>query len=328
MLRLRAFIGLLPLALICLCATPALGQDPKTEPVAFTPLTLSLAAEPAVLTTCARDSAPAIVQLNAKGTATIGNPVRYSWRASGGQIEGDGPAVSWNLSGLTPGYYKAFLEINNGSTREECQVFSTTTVLVKCVPAVCPNVFIVCPDRVAVDEPITFSANMSGGSGDVTATYNWTISAGKIIEGQGTSAIKVDTRGLAGQTIKATFSVAGYPKDCSAICLVRIPLPKTTCKKFDEFPDIQRNDEKARLDNFAVELQNDPASTAYVYVYPAKKGPAGTAQSRTSRIVDYLVNSRQLDAQRIVTIVGSPRAELMVELWLCPQGITPPRPGK
>ena len=325
MLRLRAFTGLLSLALICLFATIALCQNPKTEPVAFTPLTLNLSADPAVLTICQGDPGPAIVRLNAQGTATVGNPVRYSWRTSGGQIEGEGPNVTWNLSGLTPGYYKAFLEINNGSTREECQVFSTTTVLVKCVPPVCPNVSIVCPDRVVVDEPITFSANLSGGSGNVTATYNWTVSAGRIIEGQGTSAIKVDTKGLAGETIKATFSVAGYPKDCSAVCLVRIPLPKSTCRKFDEFPDIQRNDEKARLDNFAVELQNDPASTAYVYVYPGTRGGAGEAQRRTSRIVDYLVNSRQLDAQRIVTIVGSPRAELMVELWLCPQGVTPTR---
>lgn len=328
MLRPRAVLGLLPLVLICLSASLAFGQDPKTETVVFTPLTLTLAADPAVLTTCAADAGPAIVQINAKGTATVGNPVRYSWRATGGQIEGDGPTVTWNLTGLAPGYYKAFLEIKNGSTKEECQAFSTTTILIRCIPPVCPNVSIVCPDRVVADEPITFSANMTGGSSNVSATYNWTVSAGRIIEGQGTPSIKVDTKGLAGQTVKATFSVDGYPQDCSAICLVQIPLPNRTCKKFDEFPDIQRNDEKARLDNFAVELQNDPASTAYVIVYPGTRGPAAEAQKRASRIVDYLVNTRQLDTQRIVTIVGSPRNELMVELWVCPQGLTPPRPGK
>jgi hypothetical protein len=326
MLKTRVFFGLLPLALICLSVTALRGQDPKNQAVTFTPLTLSIAAEPGVVTTCAGDSKPATVQLNAKGSATVGNPVRYSWRASGGQIDGDGPTVNWDLTGLAPGYYKAFLDITNGTASEECQAFSTTTILVRCVPPVCPNVSIVCPDRLVVDEPITFSANMSGGSGDVSSTYNWTVSAGRIIEGQGTPTIKVDTKGLAGETIKATFAIGGYPQTCSAVCLVQMPLPVRTCRKFDEFPDIQRNDEKARLDNFAVELQNDPAATAYVYIYPSLRGKTIEGQKRSSRIVDYLVNTRKLDAQRVVTIVGAPRRDLMVELWVCPQGITPPKP--
>jgi hypothetical protein len=189
------------------------AQEAKNEPVAFTPLTLSLAAEPAVITHCAGDSRPALVQLNAAGTAIVGNPVRFTWRATAGRIEGEGPTVTWNLTGVVPGQHKVYLDIINGSTNEECQAFSSTTILVNCAPPVCPNVSIVCPDRVVVDEPITFSASMSGGSGVVDTTYNWTVSAGRIIEGQGTTTIKVDTTGLGGQTVKATFSVGGYPKD-------------------------------------------------------------------------------------------------------------------
>jgi hypothetical protein len=327
MLRLRAFFGLASLSLTLLFGTAALGQNANPQAVTFAPLSLSLAADPAVVTTCAGDATTSVVHLNAKGSATVGETVRYNWRTSGGRIEGNGPAVTWNVAGLAPGYYKAFLEITNGEHGEECQAFSTTTILVRCIPPVCPNVSIVCPDRVVVDEPITFSANMTGGSGNVSATYNWTVSAGRIISGQGTPRITVDTKGLAGQTVKATFSVNGYPEDCSALCLVQIPLPKKTCKKFDEFPDIQRNDEKARLDNFAVEMQNDPTATAYVIVYPGVRGSAGQAQKRTTRIVDYLVNTRRLDTQRIVTIIGPARRDLMVELWVCPQGATPPKPG-
>ena len=152
--------------------------------------------------------------------------------------------------------------------------------------------------------------------------YNWTVSAGRIIEGQGTNSIKVDTAGLEGQALKASLSMGGYEEDCSASCTIEFPVP-ITCRKFDEFPDISRNDEKARLDNFAIELQNDPTSTAYVIVYPGSNGRSGTAQTRATRIVDYVVNSRQFDARRIVTLIGPARSELMVELRICRRA---PRP--
>jgi hypothetical protein len=96
------------------------------------------------------------------------------------------------------------------------------------------------------------------------------------------------------------------------------------CRKFDEFPDLARNDEKARLDNYAIELQNDPTSTAYVIVYPGQQGRPGDLQKHTSRIVDYLLNSRGVDARRIVTLVGPVRPDLLVDLWACPRGGKPP----
>jgi hypothetical protein len=122
--------------------------------------------------------------------------------------------------------------------------------------------------------------------------------------------------------------MGGYPMDCSATCVIQLPLPPPECRKFDEFPDIARNDEKARLDNLAIELQNDPSSTAFVIVYPGQRGRRGDAQKHTTRIVDYLINSRGLDGRRIVTLVGPIRSELLVELWTCPQGAKPPVPTR
>ena len=57
-----------------------------------------------------------------------------------------------------------------------------------------------------------------------------------------------------------------------------------------------------------------------------RSGKPGDVQKHTTRIVDYLVNSRGIDAHRVVTLVGGARDELMVELWSCPQGATPPNP--
>jgi hypothetical protein len=61
-----------------------------------------------------------------------------------------------------------------------------------------------------------------------------------------------------------------------------------------------------------------------VIVYPGQRGRSGDVQKQTTRLVDYLVNSRGINAQRIVTLVGPSRDELVIELWLCPQGAKGP----
>ncbi len=316
------FTLLLPIALLALniVAFNVTAQKKNVVPVVYTPGTISLAASPTVVSACAGDVAPTtLVRLDASGAD---GATRYVWEANAGRIQGSGPRATWDVAGLKPGYYKAKVLIESGTGTELCEAFATTTVLVTCTPPpppVCPNVSIICPDNVAVDQPITFTANFVGGSGNVQPTYNWRISAGRIIQGQGSPSITVDTKGLAGQSVRADFIMGGYPTDCSASCVVEIPVP-ITCKKFDEFPNIARNDEKARLDNFAVELQSDPTSTAYVVVHPGTRARPGEVQKHTSRVVDYLVNSRGVDARRIVTIVGPAREELMVELVTCPQG--------
>jgi len=327
----RYFIGLfLPLVLLgfSISASEALGQRAR-ETFLYAPPTVSLAADHSVLNACEGDTSASLVRLNATATSQSANPIRYNWTTSAGRIDGTGAAVTWDLSGVRPGYYKAFLAIDSGSGDEACEAFSSLAVLVKCPPPpppVCPNVHITCPDRVELDQPVTFTSSLTGGSGNVTPMFNWTVSAGRIIEGQGTGSIKVDTSGLAGQTLSATLSMGGYPLDCSASCSISFPVP-LKCKKFDEFGEIARNDEKARLDNYAIELQNDPSRTAYVIVYPGQGNRSGQVQTQRTRIVDYLVNSRGFNAGRIITIVGPPRDEMMVELWTCPQGATPPKPA-
>jgi hypothetical protein len=319
---------LLPIALAAVYLFPTAVSAQDNQTVNYAPPSLSLTAESTKVSACPVAGGPQ-VKLNARASSPGGHPIAYRWSASQGRIVGDGPVVTWDLSGVAPGTHKAFVEIQTGPAGNYCEAFSSTNVLVMpCPPPrpVCPDVSIICPTDIVPDQPLTFSSNVSGGSPSVTPIYNWTVSAGTIIEGQGTPTIKVDTTGLAGQTVRATLSMGGYTLDCSASCAVQIPIPQPNCRKFDEFPDIARNDEKARLDNYAVELQNDPTATAYVIVYPGRASRSGDVQKHTTRIVDYLVNSRGIDARRIVTLVGTTREELMVELWTCPQGAPPPRP--
>ena len=81
-----------------------------------------------------------------------------------------------------------------------------------CALCVCPTINI---DGVKVagkkTVDLTFTANISGGSAD-TVTYKWSISAGKIIEGQETPVIKVDAEGA--KEIIATVEIGGVCEEC------------------------------------------------------------------------------------------------------------------
>jgi hypothetical protein len=322
------YIG--PLALVLsLSAAHVFAQKQQVVSAASAPLTLSLISDANIVRACDNSGAPQ-VQLTAKAVSPSGNPIKYKWTTDAGVISGEGPVVTWNLAGLKPGYHKASLDIVSTGNEGTCQAFSSVSVLVNpCaeVRPVCPAIEISCPTNVALDEPLTFTSRYSGGvPANITPTYNWTVSAGTIIAGQGTDTIKVDTKGLGGQTVRASLSMGGYTLECAADCAVSIPLPKISGDRFDEFGDLPRNDEKARLDNFAISLQNDPTATGYVIVYPGPASKRRDVQDHFGRIIEYLVHSRQIDQSRIKTVEGRKKDELRVELWIVPQGATPPNP--
>jgi ADP-heptose:LPS heptosyltransferase len=130
---------------------------------------------------------------------------------------------------------------------------------------------------------------------------------------------------MEGRAIEASLAMSGYEEECAARCMIQFPAP-IVGRKFDKFPDVSRNDEKARLDNFTIELQNDPSSTGYVIIHPGSRTKADAVRTRSTEISDYLVNSRGFDSKRIVTLTGSEREELTIELWIRPQGAPAPTP--
>jgi hypothetical protein len=143
----------------------------------------------------------------------------------------------------------------------------------------------------------------------------------------------VSTDGLGGQTVTATVELGGLDPSCSrtASCTTSVRPPPVTPEKFDEYGDIRFNDEKARLDNYTIQLQNKPGAQAYIIGYGTCSGDGLcthtsciVAQKRIERAKDYLVNTRGIDAARIVTVDGGCRADVAVELWIVPTGATPP----
>jgi hypothetical protein len=266
------------------------------------------------------------VTLTADAKDDNNDQLLYTWSVTGGRLTGEGRSVTWDLSGVANGTYTATVEVNDGNMHTATG--STTVTVADCTgcvppPPPCPTVSVSCPSQADPGSPVTFTASVSGDSG-LSLTYNWSVSAGTISSGQGTSTITVDTTGLGGQTVTATVSLGGADPSCTgttASCSTTITAPPPPPTKFDEYGNIKFNDEKARLDNYAIQLQNQPGSTATIIVYGSC---AGEAQTRGDRAKDYLVNTRGIEAGRITVVDGGCRSDLAVQLWIVPAGSTAP----
>jgi len=300
------------------------------------PPVVSLAASTATITLpCGPDqhsasgacptTASTSVGLTTTASDPDGDTLLYTYTVTGGRITGDGASVSWDLSGVGPGTYTASVEVDDGCG---CITASSTTVTIAacpdCVPnLVCPTVAVDCPNEGDMGKPVTFTARFTQGTPTVSPIYNWTVSAGTITSGQGTESITVDTANTAGQTITATVEVGGVDPSCgrTASCSIAIKGLPPVARKFDEYGNIRFNDEKARLDNFAIQLQNEPTAQGYIVGYGACEGEG---QTRANRAKDYLVNTRGIDGSRLVVLDGGCLPELQVQLWVVPSGAAAP----
>lgn len=93
---------------------------------------------------------------------------------------------------------------------------------------------------------------------------------------------------------------------------------------FDEYGDISFTDEKARLDNFAIQVSNMENVDALLVVYAGRKARVAEAQIRGNRARNYLIRVRKIDPNRIKVIDAGHREDLTVTLYTWPTGADPP----
>jgi hypothetical protein len=92
----------------------------------------------------------------------------------------------------------------------------------------------------------------------------------------------------------------------------------------DEYGDVNYEDELARLDNFANELQAEPSSQAHIVVYRGRRDLPGLIHRRGLRARHYLIDQRGIDPGHVVIVEGGVTTCLSVELWLVPPGAGSP----
>jgi hypothetical protein len=200
----------------------------------------------------------------------------------------------------------------------------------------CPfPVIVSAPPTVNDGDLITFAADVSY-SGSSPLNYVWTVSPAeaRVVSGAGTPTITVDSTGLGNQRVTATLVVddgSGEPA-CRQTAqattdITKKELPPPECRKFDEFPSVAFDDDKARFDNLAIALQNEPDVTAYLIFYAGRTSRVGQADALGRRSLDYFVEVRGIDSRRLVIINGGYREEDYIEIYVCPPGARAPQPS-
>jgi hypothetical protein len=105
-------------------------------------------------------------------------------------------------------------------------------------------------------------------------------------------------------------------------CTSGIGLPRPT-GPFDEFRDVNCESEMARLDNFAVALQNEPTARGAIIFFAGKMKDdrlpkRGEAEARVERLRSYLTKRRGIPTASIVVMNGGYDNNYRVQLWVVP----------
>ena len=98
-------------------------------------------------------------------------------------------------------------------------------------------------------------------------------------------------------------------------------------RKFDEYADLPFSEEKARLDNFGIQLQQVPDGVGWYVIFAGKVSCAGEARLRAIRAKNYLVKNYGIRSERIIWIDEGYRDNLLVELWITPKWIDKVNPS-
>lgn len=91
----------------------------------------------------------------------------------------------------------------------------------------------------------------------------------------------------------------------------------------DSYQNLSFDEEKARLDNFAVHLKNQVDMLGYIVVYAGERQSVSKARARARRARNYLVTKHGIEAGRIVAKYGGRREKSTVALAMASPRGTP-----
>jgi PKD-like domain len=182
----------------------------------------------------------------------------------------------------------------------------------------CPEVTVSCVGEDCSRSPFYFKAQLSEIAENGKVSYHWSLPTGQgqIVEGQGTSKVKVVANNSHGVT--ATVEVQGLTADCGpaigSITVINEPAPPV--QEIDEFGPLPLEKIKSRLDKLAYQLRNQPGAQGYI-VSSGKWALSGSAQK-------YLSREHNLESGRVVYVQRKTKGPIVIKLYVVPAGANPP----
>ena len=279
--------------------------------------TLSCSAEPAKV------YIGELITLSSTASTSSGHTLTSIWGTTAGRLEGNGPTVKLDTTGVAPGTYTATVRADDGRGGfADCTVHFTPEVR----PPPKPPVVSCSSDKTSVNTGEVVNLQATASSPDNRPlSYGWTVLDGQIA-GSG-AAVRWDTSGLPAGTYTATGRISddrGLSVDCTVTVDVLVPPPPPESAMLGECAFRARSSRvnnvcKAVLDDAALRQQNEPGSRAVlVGSQTSSERRRNLAARRASNVKAYLVKEKGVDAARIQVRVSSEDAG-KVQVWLVPE---------
>lgn len=257
---------------------------------------------------------PAFAWTTSKGEVIPGARPNEAFVAFFGAKDGDEIAVGVEVKGYAAG----------------CKVTGKLLHRVKIVAPQCPTLSVSGPTAaVAEGTPATLTLNLSGI--DVKAagvTYNWQLSDGSLVSGQGTNTVSIDTAGTGGKSIKAEVDILGVSPTCKRFTDFTFAVKKTVVSQLiDEFVPTGSKAERSKLETAADMVTLTEGSSLYIIRYEGVRADKNAALKAANSAVSHL--RKHMDKSATIEVIdGGYRTETTLEFWLVPTGAARPTPSK
>jgi len=186
----------------------------------------------------------------------------------------------------------------------------------------CPTIDVNGPVRfIKPGDTATYSVQIDLKGLQLNPQYIWSVSAGQILKGQGTSSVDVQ------QTIEAltvTVEVEGLPSGCPNTASETIFIePQPQAVKLDEFTGPISYVDKGRFGKVTEIVRKNPNGQLVIFVGYQKGAGFDERSSRRQEIIGNLALFRDEDGRITFVDVGDNRE--IVQFWLVPPGADMPR---
>jgi len=193
--------------------------------------------------------------------------------------------------------------------------------------ASCPTIDVSGGGVTEPGEPMSFAVNVKGYDAS-KLSYNWSITTGKILNGQGTTTITVLKKKDDRQNLTVTVEVKGLPEICGLVTASETepsgtPMPVSVLK--DEFGKLPNGELRSRINAFFLALAKEPNAQGYIINYGMNRDIA-----RREALFRNHISFRKYDASLITFVKGgaNPTGQTgyYTKLWLVPPGAEAPKP--
>lgn len=205
-------------------------------------------------------------------------------------------------------------------------IFTSILIITFCVfsfaqikTSSCPIVKIVAPESVVnLGDPILFSVQLNEKLNNLKIEPEWKVLSGDIIQGQGTSQIKVKPE-IGAEKVTADVKIKGFPENCENYASKFVNIIPAIIDIFPiyEYGKLSRNEERARLDVFLTSLLADENFQGIIHIRTNKNESNKVIKTYIQFMIKHF-KFRKFPKERIIFAVEKSN-ERKTMLWNMPK---------